>query len=258
MAHAQPPSTLDRGDGHFLAYHAAPGRPSAAGLVWLGGFRSDMEGSKARALDAWARRQRRSCVRFDYYGHGTSSGLFVEGTIGRWRDDALAVIDRLTEGPQVLVGSSMGGWIALLAALARPDRVRGLCLIAPATDMTERLIWPALGKEGQNALMQDGGALLPGGDGFEPAPITRELIEEGRRHVLLDQPSIPFRGPARIIHGMGDQEVPWTTGAITALALEGEDVEAILVKNGDHRLSSQDDLARMLRVVETVCVRVET
>lgn len=209
-----------------------------------GGFRSDMAGTKAAALDEWAESTGRSFVRFDYRGHGESSGDFTDGTIGLWRDDALLVLDQTSDGPMVVVGSSMGAWIALLVALARPGRVRGLLLVAPAVDFTEALIWERLPEDARAALARDGVWLRPSEYADEPDRITRRLIEEGRRHLLLGGP-IPFDGPVRILHGLTDQTVPWQHGLRTAEALSSTDVTVTLVKGADHRLSDPVNLARL-------------
>ncbi len=219
-----------------------------------GGFRSDMAGTKAAALDAWAMRTGQAFVRFDYRGHGESSGDFTDGTVGLWRDDALLVLDQAGDGPMVVVGSSMGAWIALLAALARPDRVRGLVLVAPAVDFTEALIWDRLPGDARATLERDGVWLRPSEYSGEPDRITRGLIEEGRRHLLLGGP-IPFRGPVRILHGLADETVPWEHGLRTADALESQDVLVTLVKGGDHRLSGPGDLERLTAALAEIVAR---
>ncbi len=228
-----------------IAYRRTAGRNP--GLVFLGGFRSDMTGIKATALEAWAQREGRAFIRFDYQGHGASGGAWEQGSIGQWRDDALAVLDRLTEGPQILVGSSMGGWIALLVALARPHRVAGLLGIAPAPDFTERMIRPRLGPDQLAALERDGRFIAP--SAYDPAgyPITRHLLAEARAHLLLPGP-IPITCPVRLLHGQRDPDIPWRTSLELADALAGEDVRVVLVKDGDHRLSRDADIALMLRL----------
>lgn len=208
---------------------------------------------KAAALDRWAAGVDRAFACFDYRGHGESSGAFTDGTIGLWRDDTLLVLDRVTEGPVVLVGSSMGAWIALLAALARPERVRGLVLVAPAVDFTEELIWRRLPDDVRAALKREGVWSRASDYSNRPDEITLRLIEEGRRHLLFGQP-IRFDGPVRILHGMADETVPWAFAARTAEALTSTDVEITLVKEGDHRLSSPADLRRLCAAVEDVAV----
>ncbi len=244
------PSRLERPDGHTIAYRAASGK--LPGVVFLGGFMSDMSGTKAAALDDFCRREGRAYVRFDYLGHGASSGRFVDGAIGRWADDAVAVIDAATEGPQVLVGSSMGGWLMLLAALERPRRVCGLVGRAAAADFTEDLWRDTFDDAQREALMRDGVVDLPSDSGDEPYPITRELIEDGRKHLLLRAP-IPIACPVRLIHGMADADVPWRTSLALAEKLESDDVEVSLVKDGGHRLSEPQDLDRLRRTVAEVC-----
>ena len=230
---------LDRGDGVELAWARHEGRGPT--VVFLPGFRSDMTGDKATALAAFCAERGQAMLRFDYSGHGASGGRFEDGTIGRWTDDALAVIDRLTDGPLVLVGSSMGGWIALLAALARPDRVAALIGIAAAPDFTEALMWQAMTFEQRATLMRDGVLHAPSQYG-EPYPITRALIEDGRTRLLLDAP-IALDCPVRLLHGQEDPDVPWELALRIAERVTGRDVQVILVKDGDHRLSRPQDLA---------------
>ena len=236
---------LDRGDGVELAWARQEGRGPT--VVFLPGFRSDMTGDKATALAAFCAERGQAMLRFDYSGHGASGGRFEDGTIGRWTDDALAVIDRLTEGPLVLVGSSMGGWIALLAALARPDRVAALIGIAAAPDFTEALMWQAMTVEQRATLMRDGVLHRPSQYG-EPYPITRALIEDGRTRLLLNAP-IALDCPVRLLHGQDDPDVPWELALRIAERVTGRDVQVILVKDGDHRLSRPQDLALLRRTL---------
>ncbi len=246
------PAFLLRPDGERLAYLAREGRGPA--IVWFGGFRSEMKATKAAHLDAWAAREGRAFVRFDYFAHGASSGEWAQATVTRWRDDALAVIDELTQGPLVLVGSSMGGWLACLAALARPERVRAMVLIAPAADFTEALLGPNLPETARAAIARDGVWTAP--SAYDPAgyPITRRLIEDGRRHAILGA-RVPIRCPVRILHGQADPDVPWTHGLKLADALESRDVTFMLVKGGDHRLSTPADLARLEAAVAELADR---
>ena len=230
---------LDRGDGVSLAVRPLPGR--APTVVFLPGFRSDMEGDKASHLARLCAASGQAMLRFDYSGHGASGGRFEDGTISRWSEDALVAIDRLTAGPLILVGSSMGGWIALLAALARPHRVAGLVGLAAAPDFTERLMWDAMAPPERTRLLTEGVLMLPSAYG-PPTTITRALIEDGRRHLLLDAP-IPITAPVRLLHGQADPDVPWETSLRLAARLAGADVRVILVKDGDHRLSRPADLA---------------
>jgi pimeloyl-ACP methyl ester carboxylesterase len=236
-------------DGVGLAWRAVSGRGPT--VLWLGGFHSDMTGSKAQALADWALARGQACARFDYFGHGQSGGRFEGGTITRWRGDALAMIDRLIEGPVVLVGSSMGGWLACLAALARPERVAALVLVAPAADFTDRLLGPSLPPEAHAALELEGVWRRPSlydGDGYL---ISRALLEDGARWLILPGP-IPILAPVRILQGGSDPDVPWRHALDLAQALEGDDVTFTLVRDGDHRLSRPGDIARLIALVEEV------
>ncbi len=228
---------------------------SAPGLFWLGGFNSDMKGTKALALDAWAADHGRACVRFDYSGHGESGGKFVDGTIGRWLEESLAVFERFCAGPQILIGSSMGGWMALLLAREVGRRrqgasVAGLVLIAPAPDFTEELMWKAFSPEIRHEIESKGVWLRPSQYG-EPYPITRALIEEGRNHLLLDR-AIEVGCPVRILQGVQDPDVPWQHALALAHRLPAEDVVLTMIQDGDHRLSRPQDIARILAAVAEV------
>jgi hypothetical protein len=229
--------TIDRGDGVALAWRRIAGR--GAGVVFLGGFNSDMTGSKAEFLAGWCEARGTPFLRFDYSGHGASAGSFVDGTIGRWAADAATVIDALAPGPQVLVGSSMGGWVALLLARARAPRA--LVGIAPAPDFTEDLMWAGFTPEIRATIERDGLWHRPSDYGA-PYPITRALIEDGRRHLLLRGP-IALDVPVRILQGQRDPDVPWRHALRIAEAITGDDVRIALVKDGDHRLSRPQDLA---------------
>lgn len=250
-ANAPEPGILARPDGGAIAYHRTAARESGRhwpGVVFLGGFMSDMTGGKAVALEAFAAARGQAFVRFDYRGHGRSSGRFDEGTIGDWTDDARLVLERLTEGPQILVGSSMGGWIMLLTALARPERIAGLVGIAAAPDFTETLMWQEFTPEMRATLERDGVLRQPSDYGEEPYTITRRLIEEGRTHLVMDKP-IPLACPVRLIHGMDDTDVPWKLSLEIMERLESDDVAVTLVKGGGHRLSEPADLARLTATV---------
>lgn len=236
---------LDRGDGIELAWSKLDGRGPT--VVFLSGYGSDMTGDKATALAAFCAEHGQAMLRFDYSGHGASGGRFEDGTIGIWAADALAVIDRLSEGRLILIGSSMGGWIALLTALARPDRIAGLVGIAAAPDFTETLMWPALSFAQRAALMTHGVIHRPSRYG-DPTPITRALIEDGRNHQVLTAP-IPLDCPVRLLHGQADPDVPWEMALRIADEVTGGDVQVILVKDGDHRLSRPQDLALLQRTV---------
>jgi pimeloyl-ACP methyl ester carboxylesterase len=236
---------LDRGDGVEIAWARRKGRQPT--IVFFPGFLSDMSGSKALALEQFGAGRGQAMLRFDYSGHGASGGRFEDGTIGRWAQDALAAIDALTGGRLVLVGSSMGGWIALLAALARPDRVAALVGIAAAPDFTEALMWNAMTFEERATVMQQG-VLHVASQYGDPYPVTRALIEEGRNHLLLNT-AIALGCPVRLLHGQRDTEVPWEMALRIAEQITGKDVEVTLVKDGDHRLSRPQDLARLGRTV---------
>jgi pimeloyl-ACP methyl ester carboxylesterase len=236
-----------------IALRQRPGR--APGLFWLGGFKSDMQGTKAQALDAWAQAQGRALTRFDYSGHGDSGGSFMDGTIGRWLEESLAVFEACCDGPQVVIGSSMGGWMALLLAreLARRSppaaaRIAALVLIAPAVDFTEALMWSRFSPEIQRQIQEQGAWERPSRYGEEPYPITRGLIEEARRHLLLAG-LIETGCPVRILQGVQDPDVPWQHAVDLTARLAQDDVVLTLVKDGDHRLSRPEDMERMLAAV---------
>lgn len=213
-----------------------------------------MNGIKAQALADHCRARNRSLLRFDYFGHGASSGDFRAGSIGRWLEDALAVIDGLTEGPQILIGSSMGGWVALLAALARPERVAALIGIAPAPDFTEDLIWDRLSEAQKRQLLESGELATPSAYEADVIPITLRLVEEGRRHLLLRGP-IPLGCPVRILHGMEDPDVPYQTSLRFLKKLEGTEAVLELIEDGDHRLSRPEDLTRLFAAVDAMAER---
>ncbi len=224
------------------------------GIVWLGGFKSTMDGTKARSLADWAIRTGHGFVRFDYSGHGLSEGDFGDGTIGRWLGEAEAVFDRLTSGPQILVGSSMGGWIALLlarrhlgAATPAASRLAGLVLIAPAVDMTERLIWKNASPEVRRQIETEGVYLRPSDYDDGPYPITRQLIEDGRAHLMLGS-TLEMPCPVHILHGQEDPDVPWQLSLEIADMLFGE-ISTEFIKNGDHRLSRPQDIRRLENAV---------
>ncbi len=240
--------------GRRIAFRSSPAPTGGVTFVWLPGFKSDMSGGKAMAVEAWARDAGHGTLLFDYSGHGQSGGKFEDGTISAWREDALAAIDTQTEGPLVLVGSSMGGWMALLAALALPERVKGLVLIAPAPDFTEKLMWPEFTPEQQDEILKQGFTLRPS-DYEEPYQITRALIEDGRGWAILDA-DIVFGGPVRILQGMRDADVPWGHALALAAAMTCEDLVLTLVKDGDHRLSRNEDIARLLATCSEVTAQV--
>jgi alpha-beta hydrolase superfamily lysophospholipase len=245
------PIRLTVGAGDAARAIALRGRPGAGpGLVWLGGFRSDMLATKAGALDAWAATQGRAFLRFDYSGHGESGGRFIDGTISRWLDDSLAAI-ATTNGPQILVGSSMGGWLALLAAhrlVALGTPPAGLVLIAPAVDFTETLMWADLDDDARRAIVTDGVYHRPSAYSPEPVPITRALIEDGRRHLMLDRP-IRTHAPVHILQGMRDPDVPWRHAMTLVEHFSDDPVIVTLINDGDHRLSRPQDLDSLIAAV---------
>jgi pimeloyl-ACP methyl ester carboxylesterase len=246
------PETLARRDGATIAYRRLDGRPP--GIVFLGGFRSEMTGTKAVFLEDYCRRTGRAYLRFDYFGHGASSGDPAHGTIGRWLADAIALLDSLTAGPQILVGSSMGGWIMLLMALARTERVRALLGIAAAPDFTEDLLWSRLAPGQRAELIEKGSTILPSEYNAAGYAIGRALIEDGRRHLVLRGP-IALECPVRLLHGLRDTSVPWPTSLRLAERLASRDVALTLVKDGDHRLSTAAELARLAATLDELVAR---
>lgn len=246
------PQLLRRADGTEIAYHRLAGK--TPGVIFLSGFMSDMTGGKALALEEFCRAEGRAFLRFDYRGHGQSSGAFAEGTIGAWADDAITALDHLSQGPQLVVGSSMGGWIMLLLALARPQRVAGLLGIAAAPDFTIGLWESELSAADKEELTEKGIILLPN-DYDAPYTITRQLIEEGRAHALLGGP-IPIRCPVRLLHGLKDTSVPWRISLKLQEKMDSDDVEVTLIKNGDHRLSEDGDMERLRNTLRGLLHRV--
>ncbi len=245
---AETTGRLDRANGTELAWIRLDGRDPT--IVFLPGFRSDMTGDKATALAAFCAESGLGMLRFDYSGHGASSGDFLDGTIGAWLDDALAAIDALTSGPLVLVGSSMGGWIALLAAMSRPERVAALVGVAAAPDFTQRLMWDAMTPSQRTTLERDGVLHVPSQYG-EPTPITLKLIRDGASHLVLTAP-IPIHCPMRLLHGQSDPDVPWELALRIAERVETSDVRVILVKDGDHRLSRAADLDLLRQTIDAL------
>lgn len=243
------PQFIDGPNGR-IAYRKSDRHKSGPdiGIVWLGGFRSDMRGTKAGFLDAWAKQFGCAFLRFDYSGHGESDGKFEDGCIGEWAGDAMAAFDTLTDRPQVLVASSMGAWIATLVAQQRPSRIAAIIFIAPAPDFTEALIWPSLSATQREALLRDGRLKQPS-DYDEPEIITRKLIEDGRKHLVMNGP-IAIPCPVRIIQGMKDDAVPYAHALAFAKMIDSGDVEITLTKTGDHRLSTPADLDRLAAILE--------
>jgi pimeloyl-ACP methyl ester carboxylesterase len=250
-------NSLQVGTGPEARPIAVRARAGAApGLLWLGGFKSDMCGTKAQALDTWAAQHGRAMVRFDYSGHGESGGHFTDGTIGRWLAESVAVFEAFCQGPQILVGSSMGGWLALLvvrelgrrASPAGGARVAGLVLIAPAVDFTEALMWKRFPPEIRRAITETGSWSRASDYSEEPTVVTRRLIEEGRNHLLLGG-MIETGCPVRILQGVADPDVPWQHAVDLTSRLARDDVVLTLVKDGDHRLSRPEDIERLLGAV---------
>lgn len=247
---------LSAPNGEKIAYKMSAGAKGYNGptLIWCGGLKSDMEGGKATHLHDWAIKAGRAYIRFDYFGHGVSSGAFRDGTISRWAADTVHVIDELSEGDVILIGSSMGGWTSLLAALKRPDRVKGLLLIAPAPDFTQKLTWAEWNAEQRLALERDGIVYVPS-DYDEPYEYSQALMEDGKRNQILDAP-IKFEGPVRILQGAADPVVPWTYSRQILDVITSDDVDYTLVKNGDHSLSSPNDLERLVKTAKELCSKL--
>lgn len=248
--------TIRRDDGTAIAYHFTPGK--SPGVVFLTGFKSDMTGGKAIALENFCRNKGQAFLRFDYFGHGESSGDFIDGTIGRWADDAIFAIDNLIDGPVVLVGSSMGGWMMLLAALARRDRVAGLLGIAAAPDFTEDLIRAALTPDQSRQLAENGRMVIPNCyEDLDDYEISASFLDEGLNHLLLRN-TIDLACPVHLIHGMKDEDVPWETSLNIQDKLASDQVDVTLVKAGDHRLSSDHDLDRLCRTLDRLLDNLDT
>lgn len=239
--------TLTRPDGETLAFKAVAG--DGPTVIWIGGFRSDMEGTKALALEQAARERGWSFVRYDHFAHGQSSGDWRQATIGRWREDAIALIDSL-EGPVIPVGSSMGGWVALLATLARPERIKGLVLVNPAQDFTEKLMWPGLADHERQAILREGETVITE-EGLGSYVLTRRMFEEARDWLLLDG-VIATTAPVHVLQGRADDVVPWRHQVELVERLTGGNVRLDLIEGGDHRLSTPRDLERLVEAVEAM------
>lgn len=237
---------LTQPDGSRLAYAATAG--SEPGVLFCGGFRSDMTGTKAMALEEAAQARGTGFVRFDYMGHGQSDGAFLDGSIGRWKEDTLAILRQVCRGPQVIVGSSMGGWLATLAALALPEKTAGLVLVAPALDFTEDLMWAQMTEDQRNTLLRDGILREPSHYADQPYEYSLKLITEGRDHCIL-KPGIALDRPVRILQGMRDPDVPWQHAVKTVEAFRGDDTRLTLLRDGDHRLSRPQDIALLVETV---------
>ena len=246
-----PVSRLAHPSGYHIAYRHLPASGFGSrlpGVVFLGGFKSDMSGSKVTALEEFCRARGQAFICFDYFGHGQTGGAFTDGAIGRWRDDALMAFDHLTAGPQIVIGSSMGGWLMLLVALARPSRIHALIGIAAAPDFTEDLIWAELSAADQAKLQAEGSLSQPSAYAEDPYVITWKLILEARQHLLLRGP-IDLDCPIRLLHGMDDPDVPVAVAMQLAARLTASNLILHLIKDGDHRLSRPQDLALLFQEV---------
>ncbi|MBN07740.1 MAG: alpha/beta hydrolase [Rhodospirillaceae bacterium] len=242
------PKILTRETGSSIAYHMLAGK--SPGIVFMTGFMSDMTGSKALALEELCRDRGHAFLRFDYRGHGASSGNFANGTIGLWAEDALAAVDSLTEGPQVIVGSSMGGWIMLLTALARPHRIAGLLGVAAAPDFTEDLLAQSLTEEQLQTIGSNGSITIPSEYG-DPYTITKALLDDGTNHVVM-RTEIALDCPVRLLHGLEDSSVPWQRSLTLQERLRSDDVDVTLIKGGDHRLSRDQDLKKLQKTAASL------
>jgi pimeloyl-ACP methyl ester carboxylesterase len=241
--------TLSSPRGTSLAYMHQPGE--GAGVVFLPGFKSDMQGSKAEALAAHCAQANIPFTRFDYFAHGASEGDFLEFTISHALEDTLTILDEVAKGPQVLIGSSMGGWVMLLAALARKEQVKALVGVAPAPDFTERLMYAQFTPEMRQELEREEVVYVPSEYGYDDYPITQALIADGRSHQLLEHP-IPLDIPVALLHGQQDPDVPWELSLEIAQALTSAQVKLCFVKDGDHRLSRPEDIAQLMHITEYI------
>ncbi len=244
------PDFVDFSSGKRLAYHLSEGKNP--GIVFLGGFNSDMNGGKAIAMEARCKEEGRRFLRFNYSGHGSSSSHFEDGTIGQWKQDAIDMIDRLAPGPNILIGSSMGGWIMLLVALARPDTITGLVGIASAPDFTEELLWDTATPDQKKQLAETGRVeIAPCMPDQSPYPITMKLIEEGRNHLLLRNP-IPLSMPMRLLHGIRDEDVPYSVSQRLLDTVTSTDARLTLVKNASHRFSEPEQIELIWQQVKSL------
>ena len=249
------PRTLNRKGGDTIAYHATLGK--SPGVLFCSGYRSDMNGTKVLALEDWCRSQDRAFVRFDYSGHGSSAGKFEELTLSQWIDDALVILDTVAEGPQVIVGSSMGAWVMVQLALARPDRVAGLVGIAAAPDFTEDMMWGTADDEARTYLLEHKIWRQPSPNGENETAITLALLEDGRKHLVL-RDTIPLEVPVRLIHGTDDRSAPWQTSERLMKQLASKDVTLSLVKGGHHRLSKPEDIELLIGTVGRLLAQLDT
>ena len=236
---------LARPDDNYLCYHHTPGKENVPGVLFLGGFQSDMSGTKATALEKYAQQNHVPFTRFDYYGHGLSSGDFQKGTISRWLDDSLAIVDQCK--PEILIGSSMGAWIALLVAKIRPQ-IKTIITIAAAADFTEDLIWQKFTTTMKEELLQKNIYYLASDYDEKPQPITLQLIEDGRKHLLLRKP-LALSVAIHLIHGMKDKDVPWQTSLKLLETISNPNVKLTLIKGGDHRLAKPQHLDLLFSIL---------
>jgi pimeloyl-ACP methyl ester carboxylesterase len=248
------PQHLQRDPGSHLAYDRLAPAGRQGGVVFLHGLMSDRGGAKAMVLEDHCRAKGYGFVRFDMFGHGESSGRFEDGTISRWTDDAVAVLDQLTTGPQVLIGSSMGGWVMVRTALARPARIKGLIGIAVGPDFTEDLMWKDFTPEERATLQERGVVNVQSDYDPRPYPISRALIEDGRKNLVL-RGDIAITAPVILLHGQQDTGVPWETSLRLAEKITGGDVDVLLIKDGDHRLSRPQDLQKLCAALDTMMAK---
>jgi len=243
------PLKLKITEDEYIAYHKIEGKENKPTIIFLGGFMSDMSGTKATELEKHCKNKNYSFIRFDYFGHGQSSGKFTDGTIGKWKQNALDVIDNLTTGKLLLVGSSMGGWLMMLAALERKERVAALLGIASAPDFTEELIWKKMDKDARKQLKENGVYNLKSDFGDDPYPITDNLIKEGRKHLILND-NIKIDCPVRLLHGMLDDDVPSSFSIMLGQQLTTDNMCINLVQKGDHRMSEPDDIGLIVETLD--------
>lgn len=253
MSDISKPDYLQRPDGHAIAYHHSAGK--SPGVIFCPGFMSDMDGTKATALEAAMIADGRSYTRFDYFGHGQSTGNFADGCLSHWIDDALAILNQCTAGPQIVVGSSMGGWVGLRMALLEPARIVGFIGIAAAPDFTKHM-WDTMSDENKTQIEEQGYFEEETEYGDDPYIITKKLIEDGSRNFVLEGP-LAINCPVHLLQGMKDDSVPWQTTLNIQEALESEDVTLSLTKNGDHRLSEPEDISRLIGAVNNMCDKLE-
>lgn len=247
------PQKLHLPDGNFIAYHKHDGKKNNVGIIFLSGFMSDMSGIKATSLHEYCKKMDYTFIRFDYFGHGKSSCKFTECNIGIWKQNVIDVLDKLTTGKQILVGSSMGGWLMLLAALERPERIQALLGIASAPDFTESLIWQKMTSAEKKHLTTKGIYNLKSEFSDNPYPVTLDLIEEGRKHLLLEGgKTLPISCPVRLIHGLNDTDVPSSISTQLAKQISSGDVKVNLVKDGDHRMSTPENIELLISTLEDI------